>query len=85
MTNQSGGVSEPNDAAALEAEIAALEERLTENGAFVNRLMREENLREGVVHASAIHEAKQAGMVLRYQKEMLLARLKRRRCEAGAP
>lgn len=85
MTNPSGDVSEPNDAAALEAEIAALEERLAANRASVSRLMREENLREGVVHASSIHEAKQTGMILRCQKEMLQARLKRRRCEAGVP
>ena len=65
----------PTDAPGLQAELAVLESSLSACQAKIQGLMAAEDPIKGIFHASAIHEAKQMLMMLRYQKDLRLARL----------
>ena len=67
----------PTDRKGLEAELAELEKRLLSNREKVKNLVASEDPLKGIFHAAAIHEAKQEGMMLRYQKELREVRLNR--------
>ena len=60
----------PTDKEGLEEEIAELQRRLDANRQKIQTLMAEEDTKKGIFHAAAIHEAKQTGMILSYQKEL---------------
>lgn len=79
MTNPSADASSPNDIPALEAELAEIDRQIASCRAEIKNLIDQENLAAGVIHAAAIHERKQAHMVLRYQKELLAAKIGRLR------
>jgi hypothetical protein len=77
MTLPLDDASLPTDEAGLRAEIAELDRHLAENQARVRELMDQEDPDRGIFNAAAIHEAKQMGMMLRYQKELRQARIRR--------
>lgn len=67
----------PNDGPGLEAEIAEAEQRMAACRQEIVKLMAEEEADADLSHAGAIHELKQRLMMLRYQKDLRLARLGR--------
>lgn len=79
MTSLLDDASLPTDAPGLTAELADLEGRLSVCRAEIQRLMDAEDPSAGVFHSTAIHEAKQLLMMLRYQKDLRAARLNRLR------
>jgi hypothetical protein len=68
----------PTDIPALKAEIAVLERKMQDCAVRIKDLMGGEDPTAGIFYASAIHEAKQLLMMLRYQKELRVARVNRR-------
>ncbi|MDL2316599.1 hypothetical protein LJC59_05900 [Desulfovibrio sp. OttesenSCG-928-A18] len=81
MTNQPEDESLPTDIPGLEVALAGLEERLAHSASTIRELMESEDPARGVFHAAAIHEAKQAHMVLRYRQDFCRARLARLRSQ----
>jgi hypothetical protein len=69
----------PADQTGLEAEIAEVERRMEACRAEARALMASEDPQAGIFHARAIHESKQRHMMLRYQKDLRVARLNRLR------
>lgn len=65
----------PTDRPGLEAQLAEIENKLEMNLETIRGLMASEDPRKGIFYAAEIHEAKQLGMMLRYQKELRRARL----------
>jgi hypothetical protein len=65
------------DPGVLAAEAHALEQRMAACRDDIRRLSAEEDPVRGIVHAAAIHQAKQALMVLRYERDLRLARIRR--------
>ncbi len=67
----------PVDPEALRVEIADLEGRLAACEAAIRSLVAEENPAAGRFLAAEIHEKKQLRMMLRYQRDLRVARLNR--------
>lgn len=59
--------------------MAALDKDMAELQAHIKQLMADENPGRGIFHASAIHEAKQRYMAMRYKHDFCAARLSRLR------
>ncbi len=74
MTSLLDDASLPTDEPGLTAELAELETRLALCQDEIRRLMGAEDPVAGVFHSAAIHEAKQLLMMLRYQKDLRVAR-----------
>ena len=66
----------PTDAAGLTAEIARIEQQQSECAARIRELMAAEDPQKGVHSAKDIHEAKQLKMMLQYQKDLRVARMR---------
>lgn len=66
----------PTDRHGLEAQVAEIDKKLEANQETIRALMAAEDPLKGVFHAAEIHEAKQLGMMLRYQKELRQVRLR---------
>lgn len=81
MTSRPEDVSLPTDLPGLEQALADLEERMTAQQDAIKGLMAAEDFANGVCHAAEIHEAKQAHVALRYQRDLCAARMQRLRSE----
>ncbi len=77
MTRLLDDASLPTDRETLLAEIAEAEQLQKECLARVRELMAQEDATKGVFFAGEIHSAKQRAMMLRYQKDLRVARLNR--------
>ena len=75
MTTLLDDASLPADREGLEADIREIDKPLQESHQHIQALLRDEDPAAGVFHASAIHEAKQTAMMLRYQKKLRQVRL----------
>jgi len=69
----------PTDIPGLEAEIADAEDRMEACRKKIKALMDAERPAEGLFFAEEIHELKQRQMMLRYQKDLRVARANRLR------
>ena len=77
MTSLLDDASLPTDVPGLTAELLELETRMANCRREIQRLMDAEDPASGVFHSAAIHEAKQVLMMLRYQKDLRVARINR--------
>ncbi len=76
MQNPQGDESLPTDKPGLETRLLDLEAQMQDAQAFVQALMAKEDPERGIFHAEEIHKTKQHFMMLRYQQEVCLARLR---------
>lgn len=67
----------PEDVAALEALLAALEGEENLWAAYIKELSALEDPASGLFYAAELHEARQYRMVIRYRKDFCRARLSR--------